>query len=72
MQVKATLKNKKLHIALVVTRVIEAIAIAAPRPRNIDAEPELRSYRDRLHRLFRELEPQAEAAANPEPASVEE
>jgi len=54
------------------TRVIEAIAIAAPRPRNIDADPELRGYRDRLHRLFRELEPQAEAAANPEPASVEE
>ena len=54
------------------TRVIESVAIAAPRPRNIDAAPELRSHRDRLHRLFRELEPQAEVAANPEPASVEE
>jgi NitT/TauT family transport system ATP-binding protein len=53
------------------TRVIEAIPIANARPRNIDATPELRSHRDRLHRLFRELEPDAETAANPEPASTD-
>jgi NitT/TauT family transport system ATP-binding protein len=53
------------------TRVIEAIPIENARPRNIDATPELRRHRDRLHRLFRELEPNAETAANPEPASTD-
>jgi NitT/TauT family transport system ATP-binding protein len=50
------------------TRIIETLAIKNPRPRNIDTTPELRADRDRLHRLFRELEPDAEISANPEPA----
>jgi len=39
------------------TRVIETIAIADERPRDIETAPELRAHRDRLHRLFRQLEP---------------
>jgi NitT/TauT family transport system ATP-binding protein len=53
------------------TRVIEAITIENARPRNIDTTPELLGHRDRLHRLFRELEPDAEIAANLEPASTD-
>jgi NitT/TauT family transport system ATP-binding protein len=45
------------------TRIIETIDIARTQPRDIDAAPELRALRDRLHRLFRQLEPGA--AANP-------
>ncbi len=41
------------------TRVIETIAIENPRPRDIETTPELRAHRDRLHRLFRQLEPAA-------------
>jgi NitT/TauT family transport system ATP-binding protein len=39
------------------TRVIETIVIDRPRPRDIDAMPELRAQRDHLHHLFRQLEP---------------
>ncbi|HEV8015779.1 MAG TPA: ABC transporter ATP-binding protein [Stellaceae bacterium] len=52
------------------TRAIETIAIKHARPRNIDTTAELRADRDRLHRLFRELEPDAENTANPEPAGA--
>jgi hypothetical protein len=45
--------------------VMETISIKTPRPRDIEGAPELRGYRDRLHRLFRELEPEAEAATTP-------
>jgi NitT/TauT family transport system ATP-binding protein len=41
------------------TRVIETIAIANKRPRDIESTLELRGHRDRLHRLFRQLEPEA-------------
>ena len=41
------------------TRVIETIAIDNPRPRDIDTTRELRAHRERLHRLFRQLEPNA-------------
>jgi hypothetical protein len=41
------------------TRVIETIAIENRRPRDIETMPELRAHRDRLHRLFRQLEPAA-------------
>jgi len=53
------------------TRVIEAMAIENARPRNIDTTPELRAHRERLHRLFRELEPEAESAIHFESASAE-
>jgi len=53
------------------TQVIETIAIDNPRPRDIDATPALRAHRERLHRLFRELEPAAPSdGSNPEPASI--
>lgn len=39
------------------TRVIKTIAIENRRPRDIETTPELRAHRDRLHRLFRQLEP---------------
>ncbi|HUK61389.1 MAG TPA: ABC transporter ATP-binding protein [Stellaceae bacterium] len=41
------------------TRVIETIAIAHERPRDIDKTPALRAQRERLHHLFRQLEPGA-------------
>jgi len=50
------------------TRVIETIAIDNRRPRDIDSTPELRAHRDRLHRLFRQLEP--EGAEGSEPAEM--
>jgi len=40
------------------TRVIETIAITSKRPRDIESTPDLRLHRDRLHRLFRQLEPE--------------
>ena len=40
------------------TRVIETLAITNARPRDIESTPELRAHRDRLHRLFRQLEPE--------------
>ena len=43
------------------TRVLEQIAIEAPRPRRIDESPELQAHRDHLHALFAELDT---AAAN--------
>jgi NitT/TauT family transport system ATP-binding protein len=49
------------------TRAIETIAIKNARPRDIDTTPELRADREHLHRLFRELEPDAELSPNPEP-----
>jgi NitT/TauT family transport system ATP-binding protein len=39
------------------TRVIETIAIDRGRPRDIESTSELRAHRDRLYRLFRQLEP---------------
>jgi NitT/TauT family transport system ATP-binding protein len=53
------------------TRVIDTIAIDNSRPRNIDNTPELRAHRDRLHRLFRELEPDPDISTNPEPARAD-
>ncbi len=47
------------------TRVIETIEIDRPRPRDIDATPELRAHRDHLHRLFRQLEPGTEDEREP-------
>jgi NitT/TauT family transport system ATP-binding protein len=52
-----TLADRVILMSNKPTRVIETIAIANPRPRDIDATPELRAHRERLHRLFRELEP---------------
>jgi NitT/TauT family transport system ATP-binding protein len=47
------------------TRVIETIAIHNQRPRDIDSAPELRAHRDRLHRLFRQLEPEPAESGGP-------
>jgi NitT/TauT family transport system ATP-binding protein len=46
------------------TRVIETLAIADPRPREVDRAPALRAQKERLHRLFRQLEPGAGDAAD--------
>jgi NitT/TauT family transport system ATP-binding protein len=46
------------------TRVIETIAIADQRPRDLDTAPALRAQRDRLYRLFRQLEPGAAEAGS--------
>jgi len=37
-------------------RVLDQIRMDLPRPRSLDASPELRSHRDHLHALFAELE----------------
>ena len=57
-----TLADRIILMSNKPTRVIETIAISNPRPRDIDRAPELRAHRERLHRLFRELEP-AETSA---------
>ena len=65
-----TLADRVILMSNKPTRVIETLAIEHPRPRDIDATPALRGHRERLHRLFRELEPDAEGAA-PETARTE-
>jgi NitT/TauT family transport system ATP-binding protein len=51
-----TLADRIILMSNKPTRIIETIAIEQTRPRDIEATPELRALRDRLHRLFRQLE----------------
>jgi NitT/TauT family transport system ATP-binding protein len=53
------------------TRVIDTIAIEKARPRDIESAPDLRAHRDRLHRLFRQLEPGDEIGAISETSGVQ-
>jgi NitT/TauT family transport system ATP-binding protein len=53
------------------TRVIDTIAIEKKRPRDIEGAPDLRAHRDRLHRLFRQLEAGGESGATPETARAQ-
>ena len=48
------------------TRILEVIPVTSPRPRDIEADPQLRAQRARLMHLFARLEgdgPIADAAA---------
>lgn len=45
------------------TRVLETLGIDESRPRDLDASPELRAHRDRLHARFRTLEPEEDPTA---------
>jgi NitT/TauT family transport system ATP-binding protein len=52
-----TLADRIVLLSAKPTRVIETLAIDAPRPRRIDADAALAAYRERLHAMFARLAP---------------